>query len=115
MVDYFAVQPEKTIAPDNAQRAVGVDLVSIVGDQATVKLSSLDFSTTEPKAGTVTVSLDGVELDRGNRGPGVPDPVDLRRDRPGDGDLHHPRGCHCGVGFTITTPTGTTSSFTLPL
>ena len=62
MVDYFAVQPEATIAPDNKQRAVGVDLVSILGDQATVKLSSLDFSRAEPKAATATVSLDGVEL-----------------------------------------------------
>ncbi|HTH04805.1 MAG TPA: bifunctional UDP-sugar hydrolase/5'-nucleotidase, partial [Ilumatobacteraceae bacterium] len=48
MVDYFT--EFGGAAPDYAQRAVGVDVVSVVGDQATVNLSSLDFSTTEPKA-----------------------------------------------------------------
>ncbi len=66
MVDYFAAQPENTIAPDNAQRAVGVQVVGdgtyAPGELVTVNLSSLDFSRTEPAAGTVVVSLGGVQL-----------------------------------------------------
>lgn len=113
MVEYFQEFPAAT--PDYAQRAVGIDVVSIVGDQATINLSSLDFSTTEPKAGTVTVSVDGV----------VPTtaPVDSLFPSPSTFDeigratvtFTIPAGATANTRFTITTPTGTVSSFTLPL
>ncbi|MFE6965571.1 ExeM/NucH family extracellular endonuclease [Agromyces sp. NPDC057679] len=64
MVDYFEVNPVAT--PDNAQRAVGVDVVGdgvyAPGESVTVQLSSLDFSRNEPAAGTVVVSQGGTQL-----------------------------------------------------
>ncbi|GAA4381419.1 bifunctional metallophosphatase/5'-nucleotidase [Agromyces bauzanensis] len=71
MVDYFAALEAdfQMATPDFAQRAVGV-VVSAPdadgydpGDQVTIDLSSLDFSTNEPQAGTVAVSLGATELD----------------------------------------------------
>lgn len=111
MVDYFEVFG--TADPDYAQRAVGTDVVSVVGDQATVNLSSLDFSTTEPKAGTVTVSFEGVAL--------TTVPVDATFPVPSTFDeigratvtFTVPAGATADSVFVITTPTGTTSSFTL--
>ena len=68
MVDYFGPPPGRTITPDAAQRAVGV-VVSAAdadgydpGDQVTVNLSSLDFSRSEPAAGTAVVSFQGTQL-----------------------------------------------------
>ena len=115
MVDYFAVQPDETITPDNAQRAVGVDLVSIVGDQATVKLSSLDFSRAEPKSGSVTVSLDGVELTVATVDPAFPTPSTFDEIGRATVTFTIPAGATAASEFIITTPTGTTSSFRLPL
>lgn len=64
MVDYFATF--ETATPDPKQRAVGVDVQGdgtyAVGESVTVNLSSLDFSRTEPGAGTVFVSFGGVQL-----------------------------------------------------
>ncbi|WP_448811114.1 bifunctional metallophosphatase/5'-nucleotidase [Agromyces bauzanensis] len=62
MVDWFAANEVAT--PDYVQRAVGfdVDAPDAVGDALVVALSSLDFSTTEPAAGTVELSLGGVSL-----------------------------------------------------
>lgn len=61
MVDYFAAFG--TVAPDYAQRAVGVsvrgDGTYAPGETVTVDLSSLEFSRTEPVAGDVRVSLAG--------------------------------------------------------
>ncbi len=113
MVDYF--QTFGSATPDYGQRAVGVDIVSIVGDQATVNLSSLDFSTTEPKAGTVTVSLDGVELATATVDPAFPNPATFDEIGRATVTFTIPAGATADSRFVITTPTGTTSSFTLPL
>lgn len=113
MVDYF--ETFGSAAPDYAQRAVGVDLVSIVGGTATLNLSSLDFSTTEPKAGTVTVSLDGVELDTATVDPSFPDPSTFDEIGRATVSFGIPAGATADSLFTITTPTGTEITFTLPL
>lgn len=111
MVDYF--EEFGTADPDYAQRAVGVDVVSVVGDQATVALSSLDFSTTEPKAGTVSVSLDGVTLATAPVDPAFPTPS--TNDEIGRATVTFtvPAGATADSVYVVTTPTGTTSSFTL--
>ncbi|MEV1131748.1 bifunctional UDP-sugar hydrolase/5'-nucleotidase [Agromyces sp. NPDC049794] len=114
MVAYF--QAFGSAAPDYAQRAVGVDVVSIVGDQATVNLSSLDFSTVnDPKAGTVTVSLDGTDLTTATVDPSFPDPSTFDEIGRATVTFTIPAGATAESRFIITTPTGTTSSFTLPL
>ncbi|MET0779918.1 MAG: bifunctional UDP-sugar hydrolase/5'-nucleotidase [Mycetocola sp.] len=111
MVDYF--EEFGSAAPDYAQRAVGVDVVSIVGDQATLNLSSLDFSTTEPKAGTVTVSFDGVPLTSAPVDPAFPNPATFDEIGRATVTFTIPAGATADSVFVITTPTGTTSSFTL--
>lgn len=113
MVDYFEVFGSAT--PDYAQRAVGVDVVSIVGDQATVNLSSLDFSTTEPKAGTVTISFDGGTLATAVVDPSFPTPSTFDEIGRATVTFTIPAGATAESVFTITTPTGTASSFTLGL
>ena len=115
MVDYFEFLGATPASPDYAQRAVGVDVVSIVGDQATVKLSSLEFSTTEPEAGTVTVSLGGVDLVTAPVDPSFPDPATFDEIGRATVTFTIPAGATAASEFTITTPTGTTSSFRLPL
>lgn len=116
MVDYFAAQPSNTISPDTAQRAVGVQVVGdgtyAPGELVTVNLSSLDFSRTEPAAGTVVVSLGGVQLDTS--------PVDRAYtptvDEIGKATVEFtvPAGATGPTRFDITVPsTGTTSSFVL--
>jgi len=111
MVDYFIEFDCAT--PDYAQRAVGVDLVSIVGDQVTVKLSSLDFSTTEPKAGTVTVSFDGIQLASAPVDPSFPTPSTFDEIGRATVTFTIPAGATGESEFVITTPTGTVSTFTL--
>jgi 5'-nucleotidase len=116
MVAYF--EAFGTAAPDYAQRAVGVDVVSAAGGQATVNLSSLDFSTTEPKAGTVTVALeDATVLATATVDPSFPAPPNDVYDEIGRATVTFaiPAGATADTRFVITTPTGTTSSFTLPL
>jgi len=113
MVDYF--ETFGTVTPDYAQRAVGVHVVSVAGGQATVDLSSLDFSTTEPKAGTVTVSLEGVELATVAVDPSFPNPATFDEIGRASATFAIPAGATADSRFVITTPTGTTSSFTLPL
>ncbi len=114
MVAYF--EAVGTATPDYRQRAVGVDLVSIVGDQATVNLSSLDFSTdTDEKAGTVTVSLGGVDLATTTVDAGFPTPSTFDEIGRATVTFTIPAGATADSRFVITTPTGTTSSFTLPL
>ena len=115
MVDYFEFLGDAPASPDYAQRAVGVDGVSVVGGQATVNLSSLDFSTTEPKAGTVTVSLGGVDLATATVDPAFPDPATFDEIGRATVTFTVPAGATAASRFVITTPTGTTSSFTLPL
>ena len=67
MVQYFKASAWP-VAPDYGQRAIGVDWVTdpaavySAGDPLTVKLSSLSFSTSEPKPTSLTVSLGGVAL-----------------------------------------------------
>jgi 5'-nucleotidase len=116
MVDYF--EEFGTATPDFAQRAVGVIVGPDdgngydVGDQVTVNLSSLDFSRNEPGAGTVVVSLGGVELGTA--------PVD-RAFTPTTDEIGKatvvftiPAGTSGLTRFDITVPsTGTTSSFTI--
>ena len=114
MVDYFETFGGAT--PDYAQRAVGVDVVSVAGGQATVNLSSLDFSTTEPKAGTVTVALeDGTVLANATVDPSYPTPNTFDEIGRATVTFPVPAGATAETRFVITTPTGTTSSFTLPL
>ncbi|MFK4790283.1 ExeM/NucH family extracellular endonuclease [Microbacterium sp. ZW T5_56] len=61
MVDWFA--EHKTATPDLAQRAIGVSMPAapaggyLPSDTIDVALSSLSFSSTEPKPATVTISL----------------------------------------------------------
>ncbi len=114
MVDYFEVFD--TATPDVAQRAVGVivqgDGTYAPGEAVTVNLSSLDFSRSEPGAGTVVVSHNGVELDSS--------PVDRAytptTDEIGKATMEFtvPAGLSGPQRFEITVPsTGTVSSFTL--
>jgi 5'-nucleotidase len=119
MVDYFAaLEPGQAAEPDYAQRAVGV-VVSApdgdgydAGDQVTVNLSSLDFSRTEPVAGTVAISLGGAELGTA--------PV-VRAFTPAFDEIGKatvaftiPAGTTGPTRFDITVPsTGTTSSFVI--
>ena len=107
MVDYFA--EFGTISPDNAQRAVGVVLSAPdadgydAGDQVTVSLSSLDFSRSEPAAGTVVVSQGGVQLGYGSGEPCVH--PDRRRDRQGHRDRSRSRqGPQAYSGSTSRSP-----------
>ena len=63
MVDYMA--EIKTASPDYAQRSIGLHLPTAgplgyeAGTTFDVPLSSLDFSTTEPRVTTVNVSIGG--------------------------------------------------------
>ena len=111
MVDYFT--EFGGAAPDYAQRAVGVDVVSVVGDQATVNLSSLDFSTTEPKAQTVTVSFDGAPLATAPVDASFPDPATFDEIGRATVTFTIPVGATGDSEFVITTPTGTEVRFTL--
>ena len=114
MVDYF--EAFGSITPDNAQRAVGVQVVGdgtyAPGELVTVNLSSLDFSRSEPAAGTVVVSFGGAQLDTS--------PVDRAFtptvDEIGKATVEFtiPAGTSGPTRFDITVPTtGTTSSFVL--
>ena len=116
MVDWFAANG--TATPEYAQRAVGVKVSAPdadgydVGDQVTVDLSSLDFSTNEPAAGTVVVSLGGVDLGSA--------PVDRSftptLDNIGQATVAFtiPEGATGSQTFQISVPTtGTSSWFTL--
>lgn len=112
MVDYFEAFP--TISPDSAQRAVGVQVIGdgtyAPGEQVTVNLSSLDFSRTEPAAGTVVVSLGGVELGSAS----VDRAYTPTLDEIGKATVVFtvPAGTSGPTRFDITVPTtGTTSSF----
>ena len=86
---------------------------SVVGDQATVNLSSLDFSTTEPKAQTVTVSFDGAPLATATVDPSFPDPATFDEIGRATVTFTIPPGATGDSEFVITTPTGTEVRFTL--
>lgn len=114
MVDYF--DAFGTISPDYKQRAVGVDVVGdgpfAAGSAVTVNLSSLDFSRSEPGAGTVVVSHGGQQLTT----------AEVNRDRTPTLDeigratvtFNIPAGAAGPTRFDISVPTtGTTSSFVL--
>jgi len=70
------------IAPDYAQRSVGVSLSApdadgySAGDQVTLSLSSLLFSNGGPQQGTAVVSLDGQELGSAPIDPAIVDTTD---------------------------------------
>ncbi|GAA4049243.1 bifunctional metallophosphatase/5'-nucleotidase [Agromyces indicus] len=114
MVDYF--RTFGNAAPDYAQRAVGVDVVGLSGGVATVKLSSLDFSTAaDPKAGTVTVSAEGMEPVTVAVDSAFPTPSAFDEIGRATVTFPVPAGATSQTRFTITTPTGTTSSFVLPI
>ncbi|GAA1759387.1 bifunctional metallophosphatase/5'-nucleotidase [Agromyces humatus] len=115
MVDYF--ETFGTVSPDLAQRAVGVVVSGPdadgydVGDSVTVNLSSLDFSRDEPGATTASISLDGAALGSA--------PV-VRAFTPNFDEIGTatvvfdiPAGASGPERFTITTGTGTMSSFLL--
>jgi 5'-nucleotidase len=114
MVAYF--QAFGSAAPDFAQRAVGVDVVSVAGP-ATVNLSSLDFSTdTDEKAGTVTVALeDGTVLTTATVDASFPTPSAFDEIGRATVTFPIPAGATADTRFVITTEAGTTTSFTLPL
>ncbi|MDY0909920.1 5'-nucleotidase C-terminal domain-containing protein [Microbacterium sp. CFBP9034] len=76
MVAYMA--EIKVAAPDYAQRSIGVTLPAAgasgyeVGSTFDVALSSLDFSTTEPRVQTVDVALGGEAAGSGAVSPSIP-------------------------------------------
>lgn len=116
MVEYFAADADQTISPDLAQRAVGVavqgDGVFAPGETVTVNLSSLEFSRTEPAAGSVEVRFGDTLLDTS--------PVDRAYtptiDEIGKATVEFqvPAGLSGVQRFTVLVPsTGTTSSFLL--
>ncbi len=114
MVDYFA--EFGTITPDVKQRAVGVDVQGdgtyAPGESVTVNLSSLDFSRTEPAAGTVVVSHGGQTLATATVDRAFTPTVD----EIGKATVTFtvPAGLSGVQRFDISVPsTGTTSSFTL--
>lgn len=116
MVDYFAADADHTIAPDVKQRAVGVlvqgDGTYAPGETVTVNLSSLDFSRTEPAAGTVVVSFGGQQLATAT----VDRTYTPTVDEIGKATVSFavPAGLSGVQRFDISVPsTGTTSSFTL--
>ena len=111
MVDYFA---EFTpVSPDYAQRAVGVvvqgDGTYAPGEEVTVNLSSLEFTRSEPLAGTVAVSFGGQQLAVGT----VDRVFTPTLDEIGKATVKFtvPAGTNGPTRFGITTPLGTTSSF----
>ncbi|HEU4758318.1 MAG TPA: ExeM/NucH family extracellular endonuclease [Agromyces sp.] len=114
MVDYFDVFG--SITPDAKQRAVGVDVAGdgtyAPGELVTVALSSLDFSRTEPAAGTVVVSFGGQQLASAT----VDRTYTPTVDEIGKATVSFavPAGLSGVQRFDISVPsTGTTSSFTL--
>lgn len=114
MVDYF--DTFGTATPDVAQRAVGVDVQGdgtyAPGESVTVNLSSLDFSRTEPAAGTVIVSFGGQQL----ASAAVDRAYTPTVDEIGKATVTFtvPAGLSGVQRFDITVPsTGTTSWFTL--
>ncbi len=115
MVAYF--QFFGSAEPDFAQRAVGVDVVSIGGGSATVNLSSLEFSTeTDEKAGTVSITLDDGTVVGGpvTIDGSFPDPATF--DEIGRATVtFSTAGATASTRFHVITPTGTDVWFTLPL
>jgi 5'-nucleotidase len=114
MVDYFA--EFGTASPDPKQRAVGVhvagDGVYAPGESVTVDLSSLDFSRSEPAAGTVVVSYDGTQLGTASVNRAYTPTVD----EIGKATVTFtvPAGLSGTQRFGISVPsTGTTSSFSI--
>ena len=117
MVDYL--EEFGTITPDLAQRAVGV-IVSPPdadgydpGDQVTLTLSSLEFTRTEPPAGTVSVSFDGTVLATAP----VTRAYTVATDETGTATVTFtiPDGATGDARFAITTPVGTASSVVIPI
>ncbi|AZS36615.1 Endonuclease YhcR [Microbacterium lemovicicum] len=115
MVDYMA--DAGTVSPDLAQRAVGVSLSApgpqgyVGGTSLTADLSSLDFTTSETAAGTVSVTIGDA--------PAVTATIDrtltVANDLTGRASVTVPvpTGVSGAVPLTITTPSGT--SVSLPI
>ncbi|MFB8386036.1 bifunctional metallophosphatase/5'-nucleotidase [Microbacterium sp. NPDC055910] len=110
MVDYMAFVG--TASPDYAQRSIGLVLSAppaggyTAGSTIDISLSSLDFSTTEPKADTVSVAIDGtvvgtapVDSTVGNEVLDVTGTANL--------SVTVPTGVSGAVALTITTLAGT--------
>lgn len=129
MVDWFAAN--QVASPDVKQRAIGIHLSPPdadgydVGDTITIDLSSLDFSQSEPKAGTVQVSLGGKSLGTFPVDPTpvtIPDPNDPTKTIPDSydeiGRAHIvttiPAGLY-GVKDLVVTVPSTGSTATLPV
>ncbi|WP_127131589.1 ExeM/NucH family extracellular endonuclease [Georgenia sp. SYP-B2076] len=80
MVDYLG--EFTSLSPDYGQRAVGVNWVSDpgatykAGEQVSLDLSSLAFSTTEPKPATATATLGGTQVATAPVDPAVVDTTD---------------------------------------
>ncbi|WP_157008161.1 5'-nucleotidase C-terminal domain-containing protein [Agromyces laixinhei] len=110
MVDWFA--EFGTATPDYAQRSVGVVLpppangtAYAPGETIRLALSSLEFSTTEPPAGEVTVSLGDTVL-----GTAPVDPTSVPTTDEGGRatlDITIPDGVVGAQALVISTPTGT--------
>ena len=114
MVDWF--DTFGTATPDLKQRAVGVQVVGdgtyAPGESVTVNLSSLEFSRTEPAAGTVSVLLAGQQL----ASAAVDRSYTPTLDEIGKATVTFtvPAGLSGVQRFDISVPTtGTTSSFTI--
>lgn len=118
MVDWFAANGEAV--PDLAQRSVGVQVSAPdadgygPGDPITVDLSALDFTTTEPAAGEVVVTLGGVELGRATVARELVRLVDGVGTATIQGTI--PEGLYGAQELVVTVPaTGTTASLTVEL
>ncbi|GAA5030472.1 5'-nucleotidase C-terminal domain-containing protein [Microbacterium fluvii] len=104
-------EANETATPDLAQRAVGISLSAptdkgyAVGSTIDVDLSSLDFTTTETPAGTVTLSIGGKKVGRAD----VDRTLTTANDLTGTASLSVvvPRGAKGSTTLQVTTPTGT--------
>ncbi|THG32325.1 bifunctional metallophosphatase/5'-nucleotidase [Naasia lichenicola] len=117
MVDWF--QEFGTATPDDAQRSVGVQLSApanggyLPGSTVGVSLSSLLFSTDEPKPTTVEIRLGDALVGTGSIDPTIVDGTDEAGRASVDVTL--PAGIAVGAqSLTVTTP-GTATSIDVPI
>ena len=119
-VDYFTANP--SVSPDLAQRAVGVTAPVApeggyeAGDTVDYSLSSLLFSNGGPTTGTVTATLDGVEVGSAT----IDGTVVSTTDEQGQADLtvtipEIAAGSAAQTRQLLFTVTGTGTTFTAPV
>lgn len=115
VVNWFVAHP--TAEPNLAQRAVGVQISApaapegyVAGESVTFTLSGLEFSSTEPVAGTVTASLGSASVTAD-----ITRTVTATDDLTGEAvvSLAIPADVSGAVTVSITTPTGTAVSVPL--